>query len=501
MKVINSEEVTNSEIMSLLLIYPPISVNERYGKDVGKVGGNLPPLGVTFIAAFVREKGFAVGLIDAVGEGYSVGELVQKALELNPKIIGISSLTSNFHRVVLFAQEIKKKNPEILIVLGGQHASIMLGKLLEEYDCFDLLAYGEGELTAEELVRKYKENDYHKASFLDNFELLRNIKGLIFRDGQEIITTECRELITNLDELPFPAWDLLHMKNYIPLPNQYKRTPVINMLVIRGCPFNCSFCSANVVAKRRIRPMSPERVIEMIKHVVQNYGIKEISFWDDMLTTNKEWLHKLCTLIISNKINIAWSCYSRVDRVDRELLQHMKDAGCWNIFFGFESGSQQLLDNIDKGITLEQTEKANKLCKEAGIEVRASFMLALPGETPELAEETIEFAKKLNPDYAQFCITTPYPGTKLYDEAEKYGTLTKNFSEYHGWSAVFVPFGYKNREEIEKLEKRATREFYLRPRYLLSRLGKVKNWEDLKRYLKGVRFLFGFIGKKKVNND
>ncbi|MBI4983232.1 cobalamin B12-binding domain-containing protein, partial [Candidatus Woesearchaeota archaeon] len=456
--------------MDLLLIYPPISINERYGKDVGDVGGNMPPLGITQIASYLREKEIEVGLIDAVIENYTLEELIKKTLDLNPKVIGLSALTSNFYRTVIFARKIKKERPDTLIILGGQHASIMLGEILKEHPYFDLLVYGEGELTAEELVRKYKESSYNLKQFLENYETLSNIKGIVFRKREEVIISQKRELITNLDELPLPAWDLLPMEKYIPLPNQYKRTPVINMVVIRGCPFSCSFCSANVIALRRIRPTSPERVVQIIEHVIQNYGIKEISFWDDMLTTNKEWLHRLCNLIIQKKIDIVWSCYSRVDRVDYELLKHMKEAGCWNIFFGYESGNQQLLNNINKGITLEQIEKANELCKKVGIEIRASFMLALPGETPELAEETIKFAKKLNPDYAQFCITTPYPGTKLYEEAEKYGSLSKNFSEYHGWKAVFVPFGYKSSKEIEELEKRATREFYLRPRYILSRM-------------------------------
>ncbi len=234
-----------------------------------------------------------------------------------------------------------------------------------------------------------------------------------------------------------------------------------------------------------------------IEHLMKEYGVKEISFWDDAITVSREWMMKFCDLLVEDKIDITWTCYSRVNTVDEELLRRMKNAGCWNIFFGFESGDQKLLDTIDKRITLEQIEKANSLCKKVGIEVRASFMLALPGETPELGQKTIDFAKKLNPDYAQFSVTTPYPGTKLYDEAEKYGTLTKNFSEYHGWSPVFVPFGYKSREEIEKMEKRAMRQFYLRPAYIWGRIRKIDSFEDIKRYMKGLMFVLGFIKGKK----
>ncbi|MEK7200873.1 MAG: radical SAM protein [Patescibacteria group bacterium] len=483
--------------MDILFIYPPISVSERYARNVGTTtGGNLPPLGITQLSSYLREKGFKVGLIDGVIEDLSIDQMVEKVLELNPKIIGLSALTPNFHRAIAFATLIKKRNPEILIILGGHHATILPREILEQNDCFDLIVHGEGELTAEEIVNKYKNSGWRKNDFTNNTDMLSKIKGIAFKHGKEIIITPKRELIQNLDELPFPAWDLLSMDKYIPLANQYKRTPVINMVVIRGCPFNCSFCSGNSVFGRKIRAMSPQRVVEQISYVMENYGIREISFWDDMMTANKKWLYEFCDLLIKNKIDITWTCYSRVDCIDEEILRRMKKAGCWNIFFGYESGCQELLNNINKGTTLKQIENANMLCKKVGIEIRASFMIALPGETPEMARKTIDFAKKLNPDYAQFCITTPYPGTKLFEDATKYGVLDGNFSEYNIWNAVFVPYGYKNREEIEAMEKRAMREFYLRPKYIWGRLKKINSWEDIKRYLKGFRFFMGFLGKK-----
>ncbi|MEK7116796.1 MAG: radical SAM protein [Patescibacteria group bacterium] len=483
--------------MDILFIYPPISVSERYARNVGKnAGGNLPPLGIAQLSSYLREKGIRVGLIDGVIENMNLNRMVEKALGLNPKIIGLSALTPNFNRAAAFAVEIKKRKPEILIVLGGHHATILPKEILEQNDCFDLIVQGEGELTAEEIIAKYKNSGWFKNDFLNNYKLLLSIKGIAFKRREEIIITPKREPVQNLDELPFPAWDLLPMEKYIPLANQYKRTPVINMVVIRGCPFNCSFCSGNSVFGRKIRAMNPRRVVEQIRHVMKNYGVREISFWDDMMTANKKWMREFCDLLIKNKTDITWTCYSRVDCVDEEILCRMKKAGCWNIFFGYESGCQELLNNINKGTTLKQIENANTLCKKVGIEIRASFMIALPGETPEMAKKTIDFAKKLNPDYAQFCITTPYPGTKLFKDAPKYGTLAGNFSEYNIWNAVFVPYGYKDKKEIEAIERKAMREFYLRPKYIWGRLKKINSWEDIKRYLKGFRFFVGFISKK-----
>lgn len=482
--------------MDILFIYPSISVDERYSRKVGDVGGNLPPLGIAQLAAFLREKGFEVGVIDAVALNYTVDELTKKVLKLNPKIVGFSALTSNFHRAVITASATKNRFPNILTIIGGHHATIMSVDVLKENPCFDLIVYGEGELTIEELLKRYKKDNWEINKFLSNYKLLKEIKGICFRKNRDIIKNERRGPIKNLDELPFIARDLLPMDKYIPLPNQYKRSPVIHMVVIRGCPFNCSFCSNNAVFGRKIRAMSPERVISEIKYVMKKYKAKEISFWDDMMTVNKDWMHRFCDLLIKDKLNITWTCYSRVDCVDYKLLRHMKKAGCWNIFFGFESGNQVLLDNINKGINLKQIEEANRLCKKVGIEVRASFMIALPGETPRMAKRTIKFAKKLNPDYAQFSITTPFPGTKLYEDAEKYGKLTKDFSEYNGWEAVFVPYGYKNRKEIEDMEERAMKEFYMRPRYIINRIRKINSFEDIKRYFNGLRFVLGFVKKK-----
>jgi radical SAM superfamily enzyme YgiQ (UPF0313 family) len=224
---------------------------------------------------------------------------------------------------------------------------------------------------------------------------------------------------------------------------------------------------------------------------MEKYGTKEISFWDDTITVNKKWIRDVCRRMIDEKLDITWTCLSRVDTIDREMVNLMKRAGCWNIFFGFEAGNQELLDNIKKGIKVEQSKKVMKWMKEEGIEGRASFMLALPGETPEMAEETIKFAIELDPDYAQFSVTTPYPGTSLYDNVEQYGSLSKDYSKYSLWSPVFVPYGYKDSDEVAKMEKRAIRKFYFRPKFIYSKFSRIRSFEDMKRYYKGFKMAIG----------
>ena len=478
----------------ILLIFPPYEIKERYGgRKVGEVGGYLPPLGIAFLAAYLRNNGFSVDIIDAATLGLSQDELIDRIRRTSPKVIGISSLTPNYHRAVFIGEAIRREFPECLTVIGGHHATIESERTLLDNPCFDLLAFGEGEYTLLELMQRYRDSGYRRGEFLNDEKSLSFIKGIVFRVNNEIIKNERREFVSDMDSLPDPAWDLLPMERYLPLPNQYLRKPVVHMLVIRGCPFDCSFCSCNAVFGRKIRKTSPAKVIESIKHVMDTYGAKEISFWDDTITSSKSWITELCNRIIDEKLDITWTCLSRVDTVTKEMLQLMKKAGCWNIFFGFESANQQLLDNINKHTTPEQARKVIGWLKEVGIEVRASFMLALPGETPQMAEETIKFAIELEPDYVQFCITTPYPGTKLYEQASDYGRLHHDYSKYSLWHPVFVPHGYKDKDAVAKMEKYAMRKFYFRPAYIYNRLKKIRSKDDLLRYIKGLKMAIGMV--------
>lgn len=480
--------------MDIMLIYPPIGVEERYARKVGKkIGGDLPPLGIACLAAFVREHGFEADVVDSIALDMDNGTILQRITEKKPKVVGFSSLTINFHRAVACAKLVREKFPEILILVGGHHSTILPKDVLVENECIDLSVVGEGELTLLDIMTKFKEVQYRRATFLTDTQRLSTINGIAFRDGSRVTLNPSREVIHDLDILPYPAWDLLPMHLYMPLPNQYLRSPVVHMTAIRGCPFKCSFCSNNAIFGRKIRAKSPKRVVEEIQYVMKTYGAREISFWDDTMTCNNQWMTEFCDELIRQKVDITWTGYSRVDTVTPELLKKMKAAGCWNLFFGYETGNQELLDIICKGTRLDEIRQANQWTKDAGIEIRGSFMIALPGETPALAQKTIDFAIELDPDYAQFSITTPYPGTQLWHDAQKYGALDKDFSKYHMWTPVFIPFGYRDANEILQMEKKAIRQFYLRPSFIWRSIRKIKTWEDVVRYMKGFRVLLGFV--------
>lgn len=480
--------------MDILLLFPPISVEERYGnRKIGNIGGHLPPFGLACIAAYIRENSFSTNILDGSAENLSYDEIFKYIKKHQPRVIGFSAMTPQFFRAADISRKIKKLFPNILMIIGGHHASILPESALNENPCFDILVHGEGENTALEILKIFKEKGWEKESFLKDSHTLKTIDGIAFREKkQNVIINKSRKHIKDLDTLPLPAWDLLPLDKYIPLPNQYLCKPVIHMVAIRGCPFDCNFCSNNAVFGRKIRAKSPFKLVEDILHVKEKYGIKEISFWDDTMTINRKWMEGFCNRLIEKKACVTWTCYSRVDTVDFNLLKLMKKAGCWNIFYGFESGNQELLNEIGKGITLEQIKNVNKWTKDAGIEVRASFMIALPGETPEAAKKTIDFAIELEPDYAQFCITTPYPGTKLYETAKKKGKLLNDFSKYNIWEVVYIPEGYKNEQEIMAIEKLAMRKFYFRPKFILNKLKRIRSLEDIRRYFNGFKMALGF---------
>ncbi len=256
-------------------------------------------------------------------------------------------------------------------------------------------------------------------------------------------------------------------------------------------------CNNTTVMGTRLRLRTPENIVKEIDELKRGYGAREIFFWNDTITANKKWLHELCDILITEKMDITWSAGTRVDIVDPDTLETMRRSGCWWLLYGVESGVQELLDLLDKKTTLKQARDAVKWSNDGGIETTASFMIALPGETPELARETIRFALEIKPTYADFHITTPFPGTKIFEDAHKYGRLNMDFSRYDCYEPVFVPFGYRDEQEIRKMLSLAKRSFYFRPSYALKKLAKVRSFGDIHRIWRGFVRLLAFLSKSK----
>lgn len=454
--------------MKVLLIFPPQNLEERYSHNVGNVGGFLPPLGLCYMAAVLEKAGHEVQIMDSPVNDYRINHILDEVRTFQPEVIGIAAITSLAEVTKGICYAIKKEFPNTTIMVGGPHATIMPKEVVEQMPVDIVLV---------------EEADGKIAEILADLPRYKEMK-----------IVQCGK-VKDLNTLPYPARHLLDMSKYTSLPNTYKTSAnVFQMVTSRGCPYTCTFCFD---ARGTFRQRSVQNVIGEIKLLIKEYGVKEVAFWDDIMTMNKRWMHEFCDELEKENMDLVWSCYTRLNLVDKPLLEHMKKAGCWNIFFGIEAGDQELLDNMKKLMTLEQMRQAVRWTQEAGIEIRGSFMIGLPGETPEKARKTIQFAIELEPDYAQFSITTPYPGTELWNTYEKYGKLDKTFKDYHGWSPVFVPKGYKDRQELMAIHKEAFRRFYMRPKYVARRIAKIRSWNDIKRYMDGAKVVLGMLGKEK----
>ena len=443
--------------MKVQLIYPPLIPGEkpRYG---------LQPLGVLYLATFLQRHGVETGVIDGEIEGLTVDEIVQRIAASGADLIGISAMTPQLPVAFAIARQVKSLGRDIRTCLGGSHANATLDESLSLSPDLDFVIYGEGEYSLWELCSKPEKHHWHL------------VEGLIYRDDTgKIIKNKPRAFIPDIDELNPLNCKLLDMTSYsMPyLPGKN----VASMIISRGCPYHCSYCDAYISQGRKLRLRSPLLIVEEIKSIMQDFGIRHFSFKDSTFTLDRNHTLEFMKEIQRNALNISWRCNSRVDRVDPDLLREMKKAGCHMILFGVESGSQTILDTLQKGTTVEQAIEALRMTRETGIKTYASFMLGNPGETPETAQQTINLAKKLDPDIAIFFSTIAYPGTTIYSDALRDNLVQKQWwhpRHYQGEERSFAKWisskggtlkiaGFDHARWIKK----AFREFYFRPRFIL----------------------------------
>ena len=467
--------------LDILLIKPNADTG-GYMKDIFSI---TPPMAYLSIAAYMRKFGIKIGILDAEIENFDDEKTLEIIKESDAKIIGLTAMSSYYKDALRLAKKIKEKFPNKKIVIGGVHISSLPKDVIKE-DCFDFGIIGEGEVPFYKLADALlKKGDY------------KNIKGLMFKDKEKIIDNGYGDCIMDLDEIPRYAYDLIPVERYKATPAVSIENKSITMYTRRGCPFQCIFCASDVISKKT-RAFSAKRVFEDILWTKEKYGIKEIIFWDDSFTIDRQRIIDLCNLIIENKLDIIWTVETRADLCDEELLRLMKKAGCWCIFFGVESGSDRVLKIIKKGETKEQIRKAFKMCYKLGIATRASFILGLPGDTKESMQESINFAKELNSEVTQFQITVPFPGSELFREYEKYGTIPDmDFSkwDYYSEDAYFIPNGL-DIGILKEYRKKAYIALYTNPFLIMKRIMRVKSSKQFKSYVKGyVMFMNKSFGK------
>lgn len=474
--------------MKCALIIPAWVPEEIFSSKVaGSQINYWQPIGTLYVAASIMKAGHEVRFLN--GAFMSHAEILKEVSLFRPDIVGIYSTTFGWKKAVFTASEIRrggfKTRP--YIITGGPYPIAVQEKCLNDCPDIDAVVTGEGEITMVEIMDK-----------LSRGKSLEEVEGVVFRNKGEIIKNPPRPLITDVDSIPFPARDLLgDAMNYIPPPATYKRKPVAVMITARGCNRRCIFCfQIDKERKHGVRFRSVENVMEEIELCIKQ-GYREIKFLDDTLAADYDRAMKIANEIKRRKLNFTWFASACVHQVDAPLLKAFKEAGCWAILFGAESGVQKNLNAIRKGITIEQTQKAVRAAKAAGLTVYTPFLFGIPGQTFEDGLKTIEFACKLNPDIANFHALTPFPGTELYDNIEKYGTMSGDLTDYTYQGAAFVPFTM-TREEIAQLRQIAFKRFYSRPSYIFKKVLALRNINDVKAYAKGARSLFWMWVKNDV---
>lgn len=465
--------VTN---MRILLINPP-SKNEILGCNPAIIKterGFDPPLGLLYLAGYLKKySDHELKIIDAQVERLTYSDLQEKIRKFAPNVIGITTMTFTLLDVLKTIEVAKKVCPDTKIVLGGPHVHIFPKETINLKDV-DYVVLGEGEKTFFKLLQN-----------INNRELLKEIPGLVFKENSDIINTGQKEYFKDLDELPFPPRELLPYKKYFSL--LAKKDPITTMFTSRGCPFQCAFCDRPNMGKM-FRRRSAQNVVDEMEECLK-LGIKEIFIYDDTFTVDKQRVMDICNEILKRRLKFSWDIRARVDTINEDMLRLLKKAGCERIHYGVEAGTEKILKVLNKGITLEQVSKAFKMTKKADIETLAYFMIGAPTETKEDILTTIKFAKKLNPDFVQITLLTPFPATKLYDWAleEK---VFKN--DYWREFAKNPQPGFKTKywtkelsqEELHELVIYAYKQFYVRPGYILRRIIKIRSIPELFRKIK-----------------
>jgi magnesium-protoporphyrin IX monomethyl ester (oxidative) cyclase len=519
------ERTNKNSKWPICLINPPALLpKSSLGVDL------FQPLGLAYIAAILRDSHYLVSIIDALAEGWqnlqkfdknrdfnglSFAQIGKKIKKLKPKLVGITiTFTVQKDSAFRVASVVKSIDNNIVVVVGGPHVTVRAEECLQNPN-IDFAVIGEGEITIVELVKRLEAKS--------SLEELKKVKGIAFKDGKRVVVTDSRPLIQDLDSLPFPARDLLPMEIYFEAAKSKRASrdldkPWASVFTSRGCPFNCVFCSIHLTMGKKWRARSPANIIEELKLIIKNYGVKQIDFEDDNISYDRKRMEEICNLIIKNNLKIEWFTPNgiRADTLDEPLLRKMKASGCRELWFAPESGSQRVVDEvIGKRINLKYVEKMVTACKKIGISSNCFFVIGLPGETKKEIEKTIAYAQRLGrlgADNCLFSIATPLYGTRLYREATEKGFLRERNDENLRYDIPQIKTPEFSPEELVELREQAlkkNRQLFIRNSFSklfyymthnpplaveqlnnLSRVGLIflrRNFGYLKqRYLKGM---------------
>ncbi|GMR22466.1 MAG: hopanoid biosynthesis associated radical SAM protein HpnJ [Acidobacteriota bacterium] len=439
--------------MKILLLNPPTQEGKGFIREgrctqEGGVWTTLwPPISLATIGAILERDGHDVTALDGSATGYPRDKLLKDIEREPPDGVVWSTGTPSIATDLSLADEIREVAPSTRTAVFGTHVSALDTSCLEQTPGLDAIFRNEPEATASEWVAR-----------LDDVSSWSGVAGLSYRNGDELERTADRPFLEDLDALPSPAWHLFDLDVYrLPL----KGSRFLMVTPHRGCPYPCSYCTAQTYYGAKLRRRSIERVRDEIRRNIEVHGVRELFFWSDTFTIDKRYVIELCDAI--EPLGVTWASNSRVDTIDSELAVAMRRAGCWMISFGIESGDQASLDRAGKGATVEDAESAVRIAKEAGIKVAGHFVLGIPGETKESLDKTLALAERLPLDFEQFYCAVPFPGSRLYTEAREKGWLKDAAFDRFRQDEALLELPGLTSEEVMAYRQRAYRRFYTRP--------------------------------------
>lgn len=451
----------------ILLIYPPSPVLNREDRcqqptEDLLVIPPLPPTDLMYLASIAEMCGFEAKIKD-----YSQGgDFLKELKEFKPHYLVVNVATPTFLSDMDWVRQAKEILPTLKTIVKGAPFLTYNTNAIYENPFLDYVIMGEAEFTLRDILNGLPDNE---------------ILGICYRENFQSVKNERRPFIDDLDILPFPARHLVDNSKYT-RPDNGKVQAVIK--VARGCPFHCFFCLATPVSGAKVRMRSAENIIAEIRECVEKYNIRNFLFWSDIFNINRDWTIDLCKKIIESGLKITWSSNTRADTMDEEMAKMMYKSGCRLVSIGVESGSQKMLDNIGKKITLDDIRNTVKILKKNKIKIYNYFVIGLPWETEETVEETVKFAIELDSNFISFYTATPLPGTKFFAYAMLNKLVEGNMDFKSAYYQPVVRSHELSKERIFELHKKAVKHFYLRPKFIIKTLLSLRSFAEFKNYFK-----------------
>ncbi len=465
--------------MRLLLINPPFDlIRHGYGSQSTVRRGYLPPLGLGALATYLCRHGHHAVVYDAAASGADIAETLRAAGTFLPDAVGITATTLTMPAAGEAAAAVRQQS-DVPIIIGGPHAALAPESILHEHPAVTMVISGPGQIPARLLLDRQLHPD--------------GIPNCFWRSADGSIHSGPRATFSFAD-YPYPDRTLFDLSMYQPLPNQSRRTPVTSAITSTGCPHaRCGFCfeAGPAGAPYQRRPVAD--VLAELAELCGRHGIREVAFWDDIFTAGADWLIDFCRRLKAQRLPLIWTCYGSVTTVTPSLLAAMRTAGCYNIYYGMESGNDDILAGIGKGFTTADIRRACAETRAADIAIRGAFIYGFPDETYAQNRRTLALALELPLDSCQFRPYCPEPGTVLHARARVTGTFISEYMRHGIHDVVYVPAGYSSAQQLHDLVQRSYRAFYLRPSYMLQQLAGVRSGRDLLRLTDGFRFFTGLL--------